>query len=53
MGDDIRELTMKKASEQEIMKQATRNGMFTLMQEGLLKVLEGVTTYEEILRVAL
>jgi type II secretory ATPase GspE/PulE/Tfp pilus assembly ATPase PilB-like protein len=52
MSDALRELTMKKSSEQDIMKQAVKDGMLTLMQEGILKVLEGTTTFEEVLRVA-
>jgi len=33
-------------------KQAREEGMITLKQDGYLKVLEGVTTLEETLRVA-
>jgi type II secretory ATPase GspE/PulE/Tfp pilus assembly ATPase PilB-like protein len=35
-----------------IEKQAREEGMITLKQDGYLKVLEGITTLEETLRVA-
>ena len=37
---------------QEIAKQAVSEGMITMRQDGFLKVLEGITTVEEVLRVA-
>jgi type IV pilus assembly protein PilB len=42
---------MKKASSLEIRELAVREGMKTLLQAGWDKVLEGVTTPEEVLRV--
>jgi len=38
--------------EQEIEDQAVSEGMITLKQDGYLKVLQGETTIEEVLRVA-
>jgi len=35
----------------EIKKLAMRNGMITLKQDGILKVLSGITTLEEVIRV--
>ena len=43
---------MERASAQEVEKQAVDEGMITLKQDGYMKVLEGVTTLEEVLRVA-
>ena len=39
-------------TEPEIMKEARRQGMITMEQDGILKVLKGITTIEEVLRVA-
>jgi len=47
----IRELVLQKASAAEIEKKAVEEGMTTLYQSGLEKILQGVTTVEEILRV--
>lgn len=41
-----------KASEVELQEIAVRNGMVTMVQDGLLKALEGITTVEEVFRVA-
>jgi len=50
---EIRELILRGASSTELRDLATQQGMKTLRQAGLLKVLEGQTTAEEILRVTL
>ena len=47
----VRELVMRKASEADIKACARQGGMATLRENGLKKVLAGVTTLEEILRV--
>lgn len=49
--DDIREAILKKASSSEIKKIAMKNGMTTMIEDGLKKVEAGETTLEEILRV--
>jgi len=49
--DPVRHLTIKKASSAELMSQAIRDGMLTLRQAGVAKILGGITTIEEILRV--
>lgn len=36
----------------QIEKEAERQGMLKMKQDGILKVLEGVTSLEEVLRVA-
>lgn len=48
--DEIKMLILKRAPEAEIEKAAYRTGMRTLWQNGVYKVLEGVTTPEEVLR---
>ncbi len=51
MNDHIRELVLKKAPAHRIRDEALDGGMTTLRQDGMQKVLEGVTTMEEALRV--
>lgn len=50
--DKIMKLTLERASASDIEKQAVSEGMMTMKQDGYLKVLEGITTLEEVLRVA-
>jgi type IV pilus assembly protein PilB len=50
--EKISRLILERASSSIIQKQAVSEGMITLKQDGYLKVLEGVTTIEEVLRVA-
>jgi len=45
-------LILERAGSADIEKLAREEGMVTLKQDGFLKVLEGITTIEEILRVA-
>jgi type IV pilus assembly protein PilB len=52
MTTRIRELTFEAASTQEINKAAIAEGMTTLYDDGVRKVMEGVTTIEEVMRVA-
>ncbi|MEW6101852.1 MAG: ATPase, T2SS/T4P/T4SS family [Candidatus Omnitrophota bacterium] len=47
----IRDLILKHASSQQIKKKAVAEGMRTLRQDGLQKVLKGQTTYTEVVRV--
>jgi type IV pilus assembly protein PilB len=51
MSPAIRELTVRHASEQEIVSVARREGMLTLREDGMAKVRAGVTSLEEVLRV--
>jgi len=48
---DIRDLIIKKVPEEDINEVAIREGMTTLMLDGLNKVSAGITTIEEIARV--
>jgi type IV pilus assembly protein PilB len=47
----IEKLISERASLQEIFKAVLKQGMMTMRQDGLLKVLEGVTSLEEVERV--
>ncbi len=47
----IRELILQKADSDVIMKQAKEEGMTTMLEDGLLKVSQGITSIEEVLRV--
>jgi len=51
VDSDIRQQILKKASSDEIKKVALRKGMRTLRQDGWHKVMSGVTTPEEIIKV--
>ena len=50
MKEEVKELVLSRASTSEIKKEAIRLGMMTLRQSGIMKIREGVTTIEEVLR---
>ncbi len=50
MKEEIKELVLARASTSEIKKEAIRLGMKTLRQSGIIKIREGLTTIEEVLR---
>lgn len=52
MTDQLAKLVLEHASSGVIEEAATAAGMITMKQDGYLKVLEGITTLEEVLRVA-
>jgi type IV pilus assembly protein PilB len=52
MTSKIRELAFQGAPTQEIRKVAVQQGMRTLYQDGLAKAVNGITTLEEVFRVA-
>ena len=49
--DNIRECILKSSSAMEINRVALDEGMRPLMQDGWIKVLKGITTLEEVMRV--
>jgi type IV pilus assembly protein PilB len=51
MNDEIRELCLQRASSHTVKEAAIRNGMLTLKADATEKVMLGVTTLEETLRV--
>src|SRR5213082_924762 len=50
INDELRELILVGASALELKKKAIEQGMITLRRSGLLKVAQGMTTMEEVLR---
>jgi type IV pilus assembly protein PilB len=51
INDHIRELILRKAPSHAIRQEALEAGMVTLRQDAMQKILEGITTMEEALRV--
>ena len=51
INDAIREMIINRASSQQIKQKALGQGMRTLRQDGLQKVLKGITTFTEVIRV--
>jgi len=51
LGDEIRQLIMKNVDAASITNVARRNGMRNLREDGWLKVMSGVTTADEVMRV--
>ncbi|MBW2645017.1 MAG: type II secretion system ATPase GspE [Deltaproteobacteria bacterium] len=51
MNDDVRNLILKTSDAGQIKKEAVKQGMSTLGRDGIQKVLEGITTLEEVVRV--
>jgi type IV pilus assembly protein PilB len=52
INDDIRRAIMNEASFQTLREIAVRNKTIFLVDDGLLKVKQGLTTTEEVLKVA-
>ncbi len=52
MTKELSEVILKEPSESRITEEAKKQGMLTMKQDGILKVLGGITTIEEVLRVA-
>ncbi len=52
MTDSVAKLTMERASTTEIRKQAMKDGMTLMLEDGLAKAQKGLTTIEEVLSVA-
>ncbi len=51
IDEKVERLISKEPSEFEIKKEASRQGQISMRQDGLLKVLEGITDFEELERV--
>jgi type II secretory ATPase GspE/PulE/Tfp pilus assembly ATPase PilB-like protein len=52
MNEKIGKLILERRPAEDIEKQGTEDGMILMKQDGYLKTLEGITTIEEVLRVA-
>jgi type IV pilus assembly protein PilB len=48
--DDLRDLILSRAQSKNIKKKAMENGMISLRRSGLDKIMEGITSVEEVLR---
>lgn len=51
MSENIAKLIIGKASISDIEEAAVKEGMLTMLQDGFIKALQGITTIEEVLRV--
>lgn len=51
VSKDIKKLIVEKSDADEIVKQALKEGMTSMLEDGLEKVKKGLTTIEEVLRV--
>ena len=51
MSPTIKNLIMKNATSSEIEEQAKKEGMLTMLEDGIFKCVQGLTTIEEVLRV--
>ena len=52
VDEDIQKMIVKHSTAHEIMRLAREKGTITMRQDGILKVLSGITTIEEVNRVA-
>jgi len=52
ISDDIRMMVTHKANTSDIRAQALKEGMASMMNDGMRKVKEGITTPSEVLRVS-
>ena len=51
MDDTIRDLIMRQQNASMVRDAAIKAGMSTMLDDGLQKVLEGITTIDEVMRV--
>ena len=51
IGESIRSLIINKASTRDIKQEAIKNGMRTMVENGFVKAVKGLTSIEEVLRV--
>jgi type II secretory ATPase GspE/PulE/Tfp pilus assembly ATPase PilB-like protein len=51
MTSTIKEIILRGGSSDEIEKQAKKEGMLSMIEDGLFKAVQGLTTVEEVLRV--
>ncbi len=52
VNEELSKMILKNASDDELERYSLQNGMLLMKQDGYLKVLEGITSIEEVLRVA-
>jgi type IV pilus assembly protein PilB len=51
VNEPIRDLIMRRANADEVQREAIRQGMITMLEDGIRKVLNGLTTIEELQRI--
>ena len=51
MTPELEKIILKNATEPEIMAEARRQGMITMREDGALKVLDGIISYDELTEV--
>ena len=51
ISNEIRQLIMDRASAQDIKEAAVKGGMTTMLEDGIAKAAQGITTVEEVLRI--
>ncbi len=51
MTEELAETITESTSEENVWKEAKRQGMITLRQDGIIKALKGVTSVEEVIRI--
>lgn len=49
--EEVKDLILKRVSSSQIQKKATEQGMVTMLQDGILKAIDGVTSMEEVWRI--
>jgi len=52
MTDELSDLVLKEPSEARIQEEAGRQGMITMKQDGIMKVIDGITSFEEVMKTA-
>ena len=52
-SDELRNMIQSRAKTTEMQSLAAKEGMITLLQDGILKILAGLTTYEQVRVVAM
>jgi type IV pilus assembly protein PilB len=50
VSESIKELVMKGATSDDIHTQSRKEGMLTMMEDGIFKAAQGITTIEEVFR---
>ena len=48
VGDEMEKIINEKVGEVDIYKQALKQGMVTMQQDGILKVISGITSFAEV-----
>lgn len=52
MTENLAKIILENYNELEILKEARNQGMITMFEDGLLKILDGITSFEELFRIS-